>query len=187
MVAVVAIIVMSNGILFLHSHFYSNTILSHQPMTYMDQINVINYTYGSAAKKPFSICTLSNPLFINQLWSTAYKISGEKRFGYLPYWSGPEQNISKTFLQPDKAHVSTRYLILEPSNQLPSHAKKATIFEEDKRTRIVEIKQFGQITVQKRVFLAPDEKPVDSQELSEREKNDLSQIISRDYRYSCYY
>ncbi len=173
--------------LFIKEHFESRYIFSHQPMKYAQQKELVDYTYTKADNKPFSICSVSNPLFINQLWSTIYKIYGERKYSYLPYWSGPKQEISKSFLDNDINHTPTRYLIIEPSNQYPPSVIEASIFQEDKISKIVEIKKFGELIIQKRSMLLPQERMIDSQKLSDQKKLEIKQILDKDFRYSCFH
>jgi hypothetical protein len=77
--------------IFISTKLENTTFLAYQPMLYKDQKAVADYTYQSSGKKKFSICTVSNPLFVNTLWSTVYKVHGEKTYGYMPSWSGPGQ------------------------------------------------------------------------------------------------
>lgn len=163
--------------LYIQDNFTESFVLGHQPMIYKDEKQVVSYTYKEAKGNPFSICSVSNPLFVNILWSAVFKLNSEK-YGYLPYWSGPSQGASKTFLTEDTNHVSIRFLIIEPSNQLPDHALPTTLYAEDKISRLVEEKTFGKIRVQKRI-------------LETNRKTDLNpvleEILKRDNRYGCFF
>jgi hypothetical protein len=155
-------------------------------MLYKDQKAVVDYTFESSKGKSFSICSVTNPLFINAVWSTIYKIYGENKYGSLPRWSGPLQDSGYNFLDYDTSHLSIHYLILEPSNQLPTYATKATIYSEDQVTKIDEVRKFGQIIVQKRHVLSKGEKLSETQHLSDSDKGIIEQILKKDYRYSCF-
>ncbi|MCR4329879.1 MAG: glycosyltransferase family 39 protein [Candidatus Roizmanbacteria bacterium] len=163
--------------LYVRDNFTESFVLGHQPMTYHDEKQVVLYTYEQAHGKPFSICSVSNPLFVNILWSAVYTLNGEK-YGYLPFWAGPSQGASATFLQPDSDHVPLRFLIIEPSNQLPEHALPTTLYAENKISRVVEEKIFGKIRVQKRV--------VDTNRKI-RENSKYEEILKRDNRYGCFF
>lgn len=163
--------------LYIRDNFTESFALGHQPMTYHDEKQVVSYTYEQAHGKPFSICSVSNPLFINILWSAVYKLNSEK-YGYLPFWSGPSQGASATFLQLDSDHVPLRFLIIEPSSQLPEHALPTTLYAENKISRLVEEKTYGKIRVQKRI--------VDTNRKI-RENSKYEEILKRDNRYGCFF
>jgi hypothetical protein len=183
---ILAIITISNVTLFIKDDFRNSFILGYQPMLYKDQKAVVDYTFESSKGKSFSICSVTNPLFINAVWSTIYKIYGENKYGSLPRWSGPLQDSGYNFLDYDTSHLSIHYLILEPSNQLPTYATKATIYSEDQVTKIDEVRKFGQIIVQKRHVLSKGEKLSETQHLSDSDKGIIEQILKKDYRYSCF-
>jgi hypothetical protein len=65
--------------------------------------------------------------------------------------------------------------------------KKATIYKEDKVSKLIEEKRFGEIIVQKRILTEDKDELVDTQNLSPLEKNQLEKIIKNDHRYSCYH
>lgn len=182
----IIIVILSNLNLLIKDQFTGKVVLSHQPMTYAEEKKLIDYTYQSASYKPFSICSVSNPLFVNTLWSTAYKIYGEKKYRYLPLWAGPKQSLNKTFLKNDINHLLIRYLIIEPSNQLPEHATKLTIFLEDQKSTLLEEKKFGQLLVQKRKLNTNSTMPKDTQNLNQNQIEIFKSIYNADYRYSCF-
>jgi len=180
------IIFVFNLNLFTKDRFVLSFILGHQPMVYKDEKALIDYTYFSAKGKHFSICTLSNPLFVNVLWSTAYKIYGEKKYGYLPFWAGPKQETNMNFLEYDRNHVGERFIILEPSDQLSEFAKKTTVYLEDRVSIITEAKKFGEIVIQKRKLTKDKNQLIDSQKLLKKDLEIIKSITDKDYRYSCF-
>lgn len=178
-------IIVSNLFLFAKENFISGRIFAYQYMFYGQEKDLIDYTYREAKGKPFSICALTNPLFINTLWSALYKFYGEKTYRYLPFWSGQEQYQNKTFLPYDKKQ-EIRYLILEPPTGIQPVAVKATIYLEDQVSTVYEVKKFGNLEVQKRLWNKDQTVRNDSQNLSPGEKAEIESIVAQDPRYLCH-
>jgi|YNPMSStandDraft_1061717.scaffolds.fasta_scaffold21853_2 hypothetical protein len=185
----ITLIIFSNIFLLLKDKI-AVKLFSLQPLVYTYEKKLIDYTYSESNKsknKNFSICVVSNPLFINTLWSYLYFFYGQKKYNYLPYYAGPKQYLNKNFLPYDKNHVKLRFLIIEPLGGIPDYAKKATIYKEDKVSKLIEEKKFGDIIVQKRILTENKNELVDTQRLSPQEKNELEKITKNDHRYSCYH
>lgn len=122
-------------------------------MTYGLEKQIIDYTYTQAKGQPFSICTLTNPLFINTLWAYLYTNYGKNRYGYVPYWAGAEQQNNLGSLPADISKPQLRYLIFEPVIGLPPHAPELFVQLEDYISDTSEEKNFGDFRVQKRILL----------------------------------
>jgi len=176
----------SNLYLFAKENYLNNKLLAYQLMLLKDEKKLIDYTYLSAGKSPFSICSVSNPLFINTLWSTLYKIYGEKKYGYLPVWAGQKQYLNKSYLDYDTTHVKTRYLIIEPEIGIPLIAKKATIYAEDQVSILEEEKKFGDLIIQKRRLENNKQLLKSSQNLSLEEIQSINITNKIDPRYTCF-
>lgn len=178
-------ITISNIRLLTNEKFMSSELFAYQDMSYKDQKELIDYTYQSAVKEKFSICAITNPFFVNTLWSYLYKMYGEKKYGYVPFWSGAEQTINKTFLPYDTDHADTRYLIIEPPSGVTELSIKTTVYLEDNVSKLIEEKQFGAIRVQKRKLLK-GESPHGTQHLTPKDLEKIHLAIRTDHRYSCY-
>jgi len=178
------IIIISNIKLYTNEDFKNNKILAYQNMFYGDQKKLIEYTYKSSNNKKFSICAVSNPLFINVLWSVLYKTYGEDKYGFSPVWSGQKQYLIPSLIDYDLNHEQIRFMIIEPTLGIIDNAKKATIYLEDQVTIIEEVKKFGEITVQKRRFTNNKNLLKDSQNLSASEIETVKILIT-DPRYTC--
>lgn len=170
-----------NITLFVRDGFRSSFVLGHQNMLHFQQKELVDYTYKRAKGRPFSICSISDPLFINGIWSVLYKLYGERRYGYMPTWAGPPQLQSKTFLLPDTKHVPLRFLIVEPSFNYPSHLPQITEYTENKISQKIEEKQFGGLRIQMRRLLSEEKQ--NQQKLEEQ----YEQILRSDDRYKCYF
>lgn len=115
------------------------------------QIKAIDYTYELAGGKPFSINSLTSPLWINIVWTYLYKWYGMETYGYVPFWHGKDQIGQLDSLERIENPLDTSFLILEPMAGIPQRYLPETIGEEDVDTLMVEEKSFGEIIVQKRI------------------------------------
>lgn len=183
----IGIVFFSNLSLFKKENFENVKLLSYQPMIYKDQKQLIDYTYQSSNNSKFSICAISNPLFINTLWSYLYKTYGETKYKTVPFWSGQKQLFIKSLIPYDNSHVPVRYLIIEPLIGVNDFARRATIFAEDQVSVLEEEKKFGEIVIQKRRLENNKELLIDTQNLEAEEILRLKGLLSNtDPRYSCF-
>jgi len=86
------VVVVSNFTLFIRDDFKAYKLFSLQTLVLGEEKQLIDYTYKSSGGKQFSVCAVTNPLFINTLWSYLYHFYGKSKYGYVPYWSG-QNNI----------------------------------------------------------------------------------------------
>lgn len=180
------IITGSNLLLFYNDNFKAIKLLSIQDFTLKDEKNLIDYTYKSAAGKEFSICALTNPLYVNVLWSYLYATYGKDKYGYVPYWSGQEQITGMNDLPYDKKHTPLRYLIIEPASGIPDYAKPVFVYMEDNTSSLVDEKKFSDLVVQKRTLNTDLSIFNDTQRLSNKEILSIKSIVASNPRFSCY-
>ncbi|PIZ62864.1 hypothetical protein COY16_03315 [Candidatus Roizmanbacteria bacterium CG_4_10_14_0_2_um_filter_39_13] len=176
--------IIGNIVLFAQNNFSATTILGHQNWIYKDQKDVAEYTYESARSKPFSICAMTNPLFINNHWSTLYYLNGQKEYNYLPIWTGPAQE-GDTFFEESSDRPMTRYLIIDPSHQFMDFAYRVTVYAEDQVSVLDDQKKFGEIIVQKRHIPEDPSELKDTQNLTPEQHAEVLKVLSIDPRYSC--
>lgn len=180
------IIIISNTNLFIQDNFRNIKRTPTVPILTGDYKSIINYTYQSAGKKDFSICVVTEPLFINTIWSYVYNLYGKSKYGYLPYWSGQQQYLNTNLLPYDTKHVKQRYLIIQPTGGLLKQAVEATIYLEDKVSVLDEEKKIGLVTIQKRHLTNNNSQLIDTQYLDPNILYNIRSIISKDPRYSCF-
>ncbi len=118
---------------------------------------VIDYIYGSSKGQEFALNTVTNPLFVNSTWSYLLDWYGKRRYGYMPVWAGyPLNDVGSDIKFADhKGSVIGLpfYLIIEPGPGVPDLYVKAYSKYEDLRSRLLERKNIGTFTVEKRVLL----------------------------------
>jgi hypothetical protein len=184
-ITIILVSIVGNLRLLNKENFKSIQIFALQPLVYKDQKALINYAYNEAKGKPFSICAVTNPLFINTLWSHLFFHYGKSTFGYLPTWSGQKQYLNLSLLPYASKNTPIKFLIIEPEGGIPEFAPKATIYLEDMQTKILDTKHFGEVIIQKRAVLKDSEKITDSQNLDPQELMAIKNAVKIDPRYSC--
>ena len=121
-----------------------------------DEKKMIDWMYGEAGGKPFSVNSVTNPLFTNTNWSYLFEWYGRGKYGYMPIWAGYPQDgvfgaeiqFAKKPLQPGLVH----FLIIEPSTGIPHEYILAYRVYEHNRGRLVESRQFGEFSIEKRIL-----------------------------------
>lgn len=101
-----------------------------------DTLAVIDYTYTSSSGNPFTIHTVTVPLYISKLWDYLYSWYGWEKYRQLPL---KDQNADLIYL-----------IIENGSGYTYDFYKQKRIDELNQTTKIEETKHFGLITVEKR-------------------------------------
>lgn len=122
-------------------------------MVLQKQMKVIDFTYQKTNGQPFSLNTLTSPLWINIVWSYLYKWYGQPKYGYLPYYHGHDQIGILDSLPKDPGNVKNYFLILEPMGGIPSQYLGETVGQEDSYSKVVSEVSFGELVVQQRLNL----------------------------------
>ena len=119
------------------------------------QINLIDKTYKLAAGRPFSINTLTLPLWINSTWSYLYNWYGKTRYGYVPSFSGHDQIGSEGdgVLPKVNIPVNPAFYIIEPQDGIPEHLINSELSSENFKTEIIGQFNYGSLTLQERRVL----------------------------------
>lgn len=179
------VVIASNIVMLNKNSFANNTVFASHPLALAYEKQLIDYTYRQSNKEPFSVCGIMSPLFSNTIWSFLYETYGKQTYGYKPTWAGQKQILNKSYLEDDITHVKNRFLIVEPVG-IPDFGRRATIYLEDKRSKLLETKRFGEFIVQKRTLLKEGVRFFDSQRLQNHEIEDVERVFNADPRYSCF-
>ena len=181
------IIIASNLSLMTKGRFmFTNFFEQEYPVYLKNYKNLVDYTYQEAKGKEFSICSISVPLFFNTKYSFFYSRYGQQKYGYLPFWSGQEQFLNQSYIPYATKITKLRYIIIEPPVGMPQFTSNVTLHLEDQVSQLIEVKQFGHITIQKREYINNPNQIKPSLKLSKAEITNLKHIISVDPRYSCF-
>lgn len=153
-IIIFVIIVTSNLLAISSQNKFGQTLFAIQKdMTLKNEEEAIDYTYSQASGKPFSISTLTSPLFINTTWSYLYNWYGKNKYGYLPYWVGRDQiGQLGNNLQFAPNGVNIHFFIVEPTNGIPDIWINYAKGDQDSMSTLVDQKNFGQIVVQERLM-----------------------------------
>jgi len=117
------------------------------------QIQVVDYTYQKAEGKPFSISTLTMPLYVNTLWSYMYNWYGMEKYGYLPSFRGRDQiDLPGNNLQKADDSTKTHFFIVEPTFGISEQWIIYAYGDQDAVSKIIEETNFGDIVVQQRII-----------------------------------
>jgi 4-amino-4-deoxy-L-arabinose transferase-like glycosyltransferase len=119
-------------------------------MSLANELKIIDYTYQKAEGKPFSINSLTSPLYINTTWSYLYNWYGKKTYGYLPSWTGKSQAGSLGDNLVREENVDTHFYIIEDTEGIPPIYLTYGIGEEDAYSELISETSLGKLRVQER-------------------------------------
>lgn len=149
---ILLVLAFSNISMILGQNKNASTLFSIQKdMILSKELKALGYTYAVAAGKPFSINSLTSPLWINIVWSYLYTWYGEKTYGYVPTWHGRGQEGQVISLSSDSNKWKLGFLIIEPQDGIPPQYLPEIIGQENSYSTLLEEKDFGAIAVQERV------------------------------------
>lgn len=117
-----------------------------------DQVKLIEWIYKEAEGKPFTINTITEPLFINTRWAFLFDWQANTKYGYMPIWWGetqvdvPGHRIKFSDWTDPKLH----FLIIEPSSRSDDNFTKAIKLLENQRSEVISKESFGVFVVEKR-------------------------------------
>lgn len=126
-----------------------NLFSSQDRTTYKIEQEIVDYTYRSSNGKPFSISTITVPLYINTTWDYLYSFYGNYTYGYAPSWDGRDQKGYLGKLQKKNDVTKYRYLIIEP--QVPVKFIFDESLNEDNISVVVERKKIKDYIIEKRI------------------------------------
>lgn len=120
------------------------------------ELQIIDYTYEKAEGKPFSISTLTMPLYVNTLWSYLYNWYGMEKYGYLPAWRGKDQvGLPGNNLVKADNSITKHFFITEPATGIPSMWIEYAYGDQDSVSKVIDQKKIGNMTVEERELLRP--------------------------------
>lgn len=150
---VLLIILGSNFAKILKENKNGQTLFLFQDMMLSTETKAVDYTYQKAGGKPFSISTLTSPLFVNTVWSYLYNRYGLSKYGYFPYWVGRDQvGQLGNNLQSPPPNTTEHFFIMEPTYGIPSIWVTYAKGDQDSMSTLKDQKSFGELVVQERVM-----------------------------------
>ncbi|TSC88600.1 MAG: Uncharacterized protein G01um10147_96 [Microgenomates group bacterium Gr01-1014_7] len=148
-VLLVLLIIVSN----LYSHFKNSPLgqiilVIPNDMVLKNQIDLIDQTYKKAEGQPFSINTLTLPLWTNTTWAYLYSWYGKQKYGYVPEFTGHDQVglLGVNDLKKIDKPLDKSFFIIEPHVGIPDTEFNLEIGSENSKTDLIsEIKYEGLI------------------------------------------
>lgn len=121
-------------------------------MVLKNQIRVIDFTYKKANGQPFSINTLTLPLWTNTTWAYLYNWYGKSKYGYLPVFYGHDQIglLGNEVLKKVEHPLDKTFFIIEPHIGIPDDIYRLEIGSEDSKSELIFEEKFGDLKVQER-------------------------------------
>ncbi|HKB88327.1 MAG TPA: hypothetical protein VKC53_01620 [Patescibacteria group bacterium] len=130
------------------------TIFPLQPdLILRNETSLVDYTYQRSGNEPFSISSLTSPLFVNTLWSYLYNWYGQSKYGYLPSWIGRDQiGQLGNNLKFAPSNLTHHFFIIEPTNGIPSLYIDYAKGDQDSISKFYDQRTFGELVVQERII-----------------------------------
>ncbi len=146
------VIVLGNILMIFKENPKGSTIFAIQKdMILKKQLSVIDYTYNEAKGRPFSINSLTSPLWINIVWTYLYKWYGQPKYGYIPEWHGKDQVGQLDSLPKTDKDTKQYFLVIEPLAGIPLRYLDETVGEENSYSGLVSERYFGDIKIEERL------------------------------------
>lgn len=119
-------------------------------MNLRQELSLIDKTYELAQNNPFSINTLTLPLWTNTTWAYLYSWYGKNKYGYVPKFYGHDQIglLGAESLKLEKIPLDKTFFIIEPHVGIPEDRFVLEIGSENSRSKLIEEYSYGQLKLQ---------------------------------------
>lgn len=119
-------------------------------MNLKNELSLIDKTYELAQNQPFSINTLTLPLWTNTTWAYLYSWYGYNKYGYVPNFYGHNQVglLGAESLKLEKKPLNNTFFIIEPHVGIPEDSFVLEIGSENSKTRLIKEYSYGQLKLQ---------------------------------------
>jgi len=146
---IVSLIIASNlYAIFKYSPLGQVILVIPNDMILKNELKVIDETYKLAENKPFSINTLTLPLWTNTTWAYLYSWYGKNKYGYVPVFLGHDQIglLGVDSLKRIEKPLEKTFFIIEPHEGIPDDRFQWEIGSENSKTDLIkEVKYEGLI------------------------------------------
>lgn len=121
-------------------------------MTLGRELSLIDKTYELAKGQPFSINTLTLPLWTNTTWSYLYHWYGQAKYGYVPSFYGHNQVglWGNNSLSQIENPLNKSFFIVEPGDGIPVQVFQNELGAEDAKTTIIQEYKFASLHLSQR-------------------------------------
>lgn len=151
-ILIASVLIFGNLSMIFRENKSGSTLFSIQKdMLLSKQLAAVDYSYHQSGGKPFTINSLTSPLWINIVWTYLYKWYGESEYGYIPSWTGRDQIGQIDGLPQSNLDSNKHFLILEPMGGIPPRYLDEILAQENAQTKIIDEVEYGELRVQERV------------------------------------
>lgn len=122
-------------------------------MNLKNELSLIDKTYAIAEGKPFSINTVTLPLWTNTTWAYLYSWYGQKKYGYVPFFYGHDQVglLGVDSLKKIDKPLEKTFLIIEPTEGIPQTFYQQELDTENAKTKFVSEIDYSSLKLQVRI------------------------------------
>lgn len=119
-------------------------------MVLKNELSLIDETYQKAPGQPFSINTLTLPLWTNTTWAYLYSWYGREKYGYLPKFLGHDQIglLGEEALERVDQPLAKTFFIVEPHVGIPDNIYQLEVGAEDSKTKLISETKYGDLKLQ---------------------------------------
>lgn len=119
-------------------------------MVLKNQLKIIDETYQKSEGQPFSINTLTLPLWTNTTWAYLYSWYGREKYGYLPKFLGHDQIglLGADVLERVEGPLNKTFFIIEPHVGIPDDIYNLEAGAEDSKTKLISETKYGDLRLQ---------------------------------------
>lgn len=132
---------------------FNSNIVVEEGLVLPQEKLALDYIYNQSDKTPFSVNAVTIPFNVNTTWDYLFGWYGMQKYGYVPIWGGDAASGYEGTLKVERARSKLpkkRFVIIEPTKNIPSYMVEGLLKEENYFSKIVEVKSFGSITIQER-------------------------------------
>lgn len=121
-------------------------------MNLKNELALIDQTYKLSEGQPFSINSLTLPLWTNTTWAYLYSWYGKNKYGYVPSFTGHDQVglLGNDVLPKADKPLEKTFFIIEPHIGIPENYFSLEIGAEDSRTELIKQFDYGELKLQLR-------------------------------------
>lgn len=126
------------------------TLVIPKDMVLDKQLKLIDKSYELSEGQPFSINTLTLPLWTNTTWAYLYSWYGKSKYGYVPSFYGHDQVglLGQESLSKADKPLDKTFFIIEPHVGIPEDRFHWEIGSEDSKTELIKEIQYGELKLQ---------------------------------------
>lgn len=119
-------------------------------MILKNQFQLIDQTYKLSEGQPFSVNTLTLPLWINTTWAYLYSWYGMEKYGYVPKFYGHDQIglLGDGIMEKIDKPLQKTFFIIEPHVGIPDDIYQLEIGSENSKSEIIDEIRWGDLRLQ---------------------------------------